>query len=62
MKKLLDYIRYSSIVLMIQFNPVAWFRFEIKWDGPSDMNPGLYELYISILMFRLNIALDDGSW
>lgn len=62
MKNLLDYIRYSSIVLMIQFNPIAWFKFEMYWDGPSDMSPGMYEFHLRVLMFRLNIQIDDGSW
>jgi len=58
---MIDYIRHSSITIGIQLNPLLW-RVGYLIGGPDDMNPGAYTLVITLLMIRLNVFIDNGSW
>lgn len=62
MRKLLDYIRNSSAVLMIQFNPLAWWVCHYDFESFSEIYPGKFNFNLRVLMFRLSIQLDDGSY
>jgi hypothetical protein len=58
---MIDYIRHSSITISVQLNPLLW-RVGYLIGGPDDMNPGAYTLVMNLLMIRLNVFIDNGSW
>ena len=57
----LKYIRYSNIQIALNLNPFTW-GFIFKYNGPSDLDPGMYCLHIKFLMIRLSFVIDNGSW
>lgn len=61
MKTFWSYCRYSNVQLALNLNPLVWgFLFErVK---PTELDPKLHAVHIKILMFRLSIVIDDGSW
>lgn len=61
MKTFLSYIRYSNINLSINLNPFVW-GFHIIFEKPTSMDPKMYFFAIKILMCRLSIVIDDGSY
>lgn len=62
MKKLLEYIRNSSIIFMIQLNPVGWLACSYDFEAPNDLFPDKYNFNVRFLMFRFSAQIDDGSW
>lgn len=61
MKKFWSYARYSNVQLVLNLNPLVW-GFHFERIRPSDLDPGLHAVHIKVLMFRLSIVIDDGSW
>ena len=58
---MLNYLRYSNIQIAINLNPFQW-GFKVDHGGPTTMDPGMYFFHLKILMLRLSIVIDDGSW
>jgi hypothetical protein len=61
MKTFFNYLRYSNIQIAINVNPFTWgFFFErVKDDA---WQPGAFGFHLKLLMIRLSVIFDDGSW
>lgn len=46
---------------MFKLNPVSW-GLDYDYINPDDYNPKLHHLIIRLLMFRIELIIDDGSW
>jgi len=63
MKEILNYITHSQLSLTFQLNPRQWDLYYKQELGSTYMDPGLiYNGKLNVLMFELNIVIDDGSW
>ena len=60
-KSILDYLRWSNLVIAFSLNPCSW-RLRFKYLPPSDLGPKMHVFIIGLLMFKLEIVIDDGSW
>lgn len=61
-KSILKYLRWSNISLQIDLNPFSW-RFHYSClHNPEGYDPKQYFFSIRLLMFKLYIIIDDGSW
>jgi hypothetical protein len=64
MKKIHNYLRYSSIKISFQFNPFQWRWIPYFDSGKSnewpDENAFFINAYWIFLSFR--VYLDDGTW
>jgi len=61
MKKFFNYIRYSNIQIALNLNPFIW-RFYWETLRPSQTDPGQFGFIIKLLMLRISVIFDDGSW
>jgi hypothetical protein len=61
-KSILNYLRWSNISLQIDLNPFVWKIYYDYLHNPDGMNPKLHMGYFRLLMFKLVIHIDDGSW
>lgn len=61
MKSFLKYIRYSNLNISFNLNPFVW-GFHLIFDRPNDIDPKMYFFALKILMFRISIVIDDGSY
>lgn len=63
MKDILNYITHSNLSITLTLNPRNWDLYYKHDLGSRYMDPGMiYEGDIHLIMFRLNIFIDDGSW
>ena len=50
---------------MFILNPVNW-NINFEYNGPNDftddLNPKMHLVIIKLLMFKIEIIIDDGSW
>ena len=50
---------------MFILNPVNW-NINFEYNGPNDFldsfNPKMHLVIIKLLMFKIEIIIDDGSW
>ena len=46
---------------MFILNPVSW-GLDFNYRRPDDFNPKMHQLIIRLLMFRIELIIDDGSW
>ena len=60
-KSILNYLRWSNFIIMVVANPVSW-NIDYDYTAPDDFNPKMHHLIVRILMFRIEIIIDDGSW
>lgn len=63
MKKLLNYLRYSNVVMLVRLNPISWNLIPIfrkaqnkEWGEPS------VQFVIGWVCIKIVIYIDDGSW
>jgi hypothetical protein len=56
-----NYLKFSNIQIAINLNPLQW-RLHAEYGGPTTMDPAMYFLVIKVIMVRISIVLDDGSW
>jgi hypothetical protein len=56
-----NYLKFSNIQVAINLNPFSW-GFHLEYGGPTTMDPAMYFLVIKVIMIRVSIVLDDGSW
>ena len=61
LKRFLKYLRYSNVILTINLNPFLW-GFQFVYEGPTNMDPGMYFISIRVIMIRIAIVIDDGSY
>ena len=60
-KSILNYLRWSNIVIILSLNPCGW-RLKYEYSKPDSMNPKMHYLMVKLLMFRIEFIIDDGSW
>ena len=60
-KNILDYLRYSDISLTVNLNPRLWWL-DYEYMPPDSMNPKAHVLLLRVVMFKLIVSIDDGSW
>lgn len=60
-KNIVEYLHYSDISFTINLNPVRW-GFNFEYIPPDDYNPSAYTVLARVLMIKLTILIDDGSW
>ena len=61
-KSILKYLKYSNIVFQLSLNPYWW---RLKFDylyNPNGFDPKMRLVIIRLLMFKIEIVIDDGSW
>jgi hypothetical protein len=56
-----NYLKFSNIQVALNLNPFTW-GFTLEYGGPTTMDPGMYFLIFKVIMVRVSIVLDDGSW
>lgn len=59
---MLNYLRWSNISLQIDLNPFGWRIYYDYLHNPDGLNPMLHMFYLRLLMFKLVVHIDDGSW
>lgn len=63
MKKFFRYLTNSQLDIAIIMNPRQWDLYVEYKTGSTMMDPGmLYNLELQILMVKINIVIDDGSY
>lgn len=61
-KSILNYLKYSDVNIQLSFNPV-WWRLEFEYlHNPSGFDFKMHSVLIRLLMFKIVIVIDDGSW
>jgi len=60
-KNILNYIRWSNVILSVSLNPVTW-RIFASYRGPTDMDPKMHLFIVKLIFVKLVIKIDDGSW
>ena len=60
-RNILDYLRWSDLVITFILNPCNW-KINFKYLPPNDLGPKMHLVNIKLLMFKLEIVIDDGSW
>ena len=56
-----NYLKFSNIQIAINLNPLQW-RLHLEYSGPTTMDPAMYFFVIKVIMIRVSIIVDDGSW
>ena len=60
-KSILNYIRYSNLAITFNLNPF-WWNLYTEYSGPSEFDPHMRVLTVKLLMFKVIIIIDDGTW
>ena len=60
-KNILKYLKHSNVVFQLSLNPY-WWRLGFEYLDPTDMDPKMHLVIIRLLMFKVEIVIDDGSW
>ena len=61
LKTFLDYLKFSGVWINFAINPWHW-RISGSVHKPTDTDPSLYAIYITIGPLSIRAVLDDGSW
>ena len=62
-KSILKYLQFSNVNLIISLNPLTWkVYYEYHPANQNSLDPHMRVLYIRLLMFKLEIVIDDGTW
>ena len=59
---MLNYLRWSNISFQIDLNPFGWSVYCKHSHNESGIDPKWHSIVIRLLMFKLVIDIDDGSW
>ena len=59
-RNILDYIKYSNLIIDLKLNPYSW-RFGFEYLGPDEWNPHSRTVIIRLLMFKVMLFLDDAQ-
>jgi hypothetical protein len=61
-KSILNYLKYSNVVFQLALNPY-WWRLKFEYlHNPDGLDPKMRLVIIRLLMFKIEIVIDDGSW
>ena len=60
-KSILNYLKYSNVVFELALNPY-WWRLGFEYLDPTGMDPKMHVVIIRLLMFKVEIVIDDGTW
>ena len=61
LKNFLDYVRFSGIWVSFALNPFHW-RLSGSFHKPTDTDPSMYAIYITIGPLSVRTVLDNGTW
>lgn len=56
-----DYIKYSNFSIMFNINPRYW-KIGFSYDKPDAWNPKMHVFILRLLMLKLVLTIDDGSY
>lgn len=59
--KLKTYLKYSGIWFGFAVNPYHW-QLKFQTTNPTDMDPAMYTVFLSVGPVWLRIIIDDGSY
>lgn len=65
MQNLIDYLKYSHLMVSLTLNPFDWFRAPVYChiETESDMDPGmLLHVTAKFLFLKILVIIDDGRW
>jgi len=60
-KNIIDYLKWSNLLITFTLNPCSW-KIYFNYFPPNDLGPKMHHLIIRILMLRIELIIDDGSW
>lgn len=61
-KSILKYLKYSNVIFYLSLNPI-WWRFKYAYHhNPDGLDPNMRLLVITLLMLKIEIVIDDGTW
>jgi len=60
-RSMLNYLKYSNVVFQLALNPY-WWRLKFEYLSPSSMDPKMHLVIIRLLMFKIEIVIDNGTW
>jgi hypothetical protein len=61
LKNFLDYVRFSGIWVSFALNPCHW-RLSGSFHKPTDTDPSMYAIYITVGPLSVRTVLDNGTW
>jgi hypothetical protein len=61
LKNFLDYVRFSGIWVSFALNPFHW-RLSGSFHKPTDTDPSMYAIYITVGPLSVRTVLDNGTW
>lgn len=61
LKNFLDYVRFSGIWVSFALNPFHW-RLSGSFHKPTDTDPSMYAIYITVGPLSVRTLLDNGTW
>lgn len=59
--QLKNYLKYSGLWAGLVFNPYHW-EFRVTTSGPTELDPAMHTLFISLGPIWIRGTIDDGSW
>lgn len=64
MTKIINYLKFSSFIFSIQFNPLQWRWIPYFFYGKINEWPdeNVHQIKLSWIMFLIRVHIDDGSW
>lgn len=61
-KSILKYLWWSNVSFTVNLHPRLWRFIDFQYQPRTDFDPHAKYLTIKVLMFKLFIAIDDGTW
>ena len=60
-KNILNYIKWSNVILSVSLNPITW-RISTAYYRPTDWDPKMHLFIVKLIFIKLVLKIDDGSW
>ena len=61
-KSILKYLWWSDVIFTINLHPRHWRFIDFRHQPRTDFDPHMRAWIIKVLMFKLTIIIDDGTW
>jgi hypothetical protein len=64
MRRFWSYLRYSQVQLVLNLNPITWWVPPVFFEriDHSYFDPCAHGFHLRVLMLRLSVMIDDGSF